>query len=766
MNEELTTRCPKCNAPVPTEAPQGLCPKCLLLAASILTENGQSDETRPAPAMETVAAAFPQLEILEYIGHGGMGYVYKARQPRLDRLVALKLLPLRANAQPAFAERFNREAKVLARLSHPNIVMVHDFGQTTDFCYLVMEFVDGVNLRQVIRGGRLTAAQALALVPKICDALQYAHEEGVLHRDIKPENLLLDARGRIKIADFGIAKLLGESDAITLTASGAAVGTPHYMAPEQLERPQDVDQRADIYSLGVVFYEMLTGELPLGRFAPPSQKSTVDARIDEIVLRTLEKERERRFQNAGDVKTQVENVTSHPQAAPASAQRAQGDGSPAAAAPANGKVRLSWPVKGGAWMVVLSFVGFLIWCSVVSQDNNIQAGPAVFLGLLIVAAATVGNALARGVLAEFYASGVAARGVTVAAFTVVAWPILIVDLAMLVVGTFLVRVLARGPLQHTGVVVILVLALLLTVGGVTGMLLKKWHQNWRALPGEKLLASPLRPLRWMGQMIWGSVGMPVGVLAALFVSLVFGDHSHPPVPPGPSIAMPNPPAGYVLPPGSSPEATLRTYRTSLQIPGGYACTITTTLWSNQVAVAGPKGKSSLYLVVPKGADTEAHLTWRMLGGTRLADGAPVEFSLGVGEEANLLPEPLLIVTPEPISVDWSGEPARIWPPEDGHSKFVLLKGDSEPGAEILETLTQPGDPPQALEVSSFRGPVQWAIGVETRIDAIPNPYQSNLHKPLAGLGSSWMKALETGTPNHAEPSPAAEAVPAGAGNEP
>jgi len=124
-----------------------------------------------------------------------------------------------------------------------------------------------------MRAGRFTPAQALALVPKICDALQYAHEEGILHRDIKPENLLLDTRGRLKIADFGIAKLLGGAKDITLTASGARIGTPHYMAPEQLERPQDVDQRADIYSLGVVFYEMLTGELPIGRFAPPSEKA-------------------------------------------------------------------------------------------------------------------------------------------------------------------------------------------------------------------------------------------------------------------------------------------------------------------------------------------------------------------------------------------------------------------------------------------------------------------------------------------------------------
>jgi len=126
-------------------------------------------------------------------------------------------------------------------LGHPNIVAVHDFGQAGAFFYLLMEFVDGVNLRQAMRAGRFTPAQALALVPKICDALQYAHEEGVLHRDIKPENLLLDTRGRVKIADFGIAKLLGDTKDITLTAKGSRIGTPHYMAPEQFERPQDVD---------------------------------------------------------------------------------------------------------------------------------------------------------------------------------------------------------------------------------------------------------------------------------------------------------------------------------------------------------------------------------------------------------------------------------------------------------------------------------------------------------------------------------------------
>jgi serine/threonine protein kinase len=316
-------RCPKCGMPIPEEAPQGLCPKCLLMQASIPTEGGKSDspEWQP-PTQQEIAAAFPQLEILEVIGRGGMGLVFKARQPKLERLVALKILPQSLAADAAFAERFIREGRVLARLNHPNIVTIHDFGQANGFFFLLMEFVDGVNLRQAMRAGRFTPAQALAVVPKICDALQFAHNEGVLHRDIKPENILVDSKGRVKIADFGIAKLVGEPrPAEAITGSGAILGTPHYMAPEQLEKPDTVDHRADIYSLGVVFYEMLTGELPLGRFQPPSHKVEMDVRLDEVVLHALEKEPERRYQQAGQVKTAVETITSTPQPLPASAAR-------------------------------------------------------------------------------------------------------------------------------------------------------------------------------------------------------------------------------------------------------------------------------------------------------------------------------------------------------------------------------------------------------------------------------------------------------------
>ena len=296
-----TNHCPNCHAPIPANAPGGFCPACLLRDAEEPPASGHS-----APPIEEIAAAFPQLEVTSLIGQGGMGFVYKVRQPSLDRVVALKILSPELGRDPAFAERFAREARTLGKLHHPNIVTVFEHGEAGGFFYLIMEYVDGVNLRQAMRAGRFTPQQALAIVPGICDALQYAHEQGVWHRDIKPENILLDRDGKVKIADFGIARIVGNPQRdFTLTMTGNALGSAAYMAPEQHENPHAVDHRADIYSLGVVIYEMLTGELPLGRFPSPSQRTAVDARIDEIVFKTLEKERDLRQQSATEVKTDI-----------------------------------------------------------------------------------------------------------------------------------------------------------------------------------------------------------------------------------------------------------------------------------------------------------------------------------------------------------------------------------------------------------------------------------------------------------------------------
>ena len=319
------TNCPHCGKHVDADAPLGLCPECLI-RSGFATGSAAASSTGGAfvpPTVDELRPLFPHLEILGIIGRGGMGAVYKARQTQLGRTVALKILAPARGADARFAERFRREARALARLGHPSIVTVHDSGEAGGLFYLLMEFVDGPNLRQLQAAHRLTPQEALAIVPPICDALQYAHAQGIVHRDIKPENILVDTQGRVKIADFGIAKMLGaDDDARPLTGDNQAIGTPHYMAPEQIEKPETVDRRADIYSLGVVFYEMLTGELPIGRFDPPSRRVSVDVRLDEVVLRALEKQPERRYQQAGAMKTDVETIVSTPAAGRAGGTRA------------------------------------------------------------------------------------------------------------------------------------------------------------------------------------------------------------------------------------------------------------------------------------------------------------------------------------------------------------------------------------------------------------------------------------------------------------
>lgn len=311
-----TSRCPECNTRIPADAPAGLCPKCLYEAGLSSEEMGGAP-TRSGVAgrferlsAERLARAFPQFESLELLGQGGMGAVYKARQPSLDRWVALKILPPELASDATFVERFLREAKTLARLgNHPHIVAVHDMGQADDLLFVVMEYVDGGNLRAAIRDGRIAPHWALSVVGQICEALQFAHDQGVVHRDIKPENILLDMNGKVKLADFGLAKLLSEdAQEQALTRAQQVLGTPRYMAPEQLEGSSRVDHRADIYSLGVVFYEILTGEVPLGHFLAPSKMAAVDARLDDVVLRALHRIPDDRYQHASEVKCDVEDI--------------------------------------------------------------------------------------------------------------------------------------------------------------------------------------------------------------------------------------------------------------------------------------------------------------------------------------------------------------------------------------------------------------------------------------------------------------------------
>jgi eukaryotic-like serine/threonine-protein kinase len=236
---DAATDCPRCGLTVPRHA-LGACPRCLLAGL---------DEPQPLPDNPF------GLELLEEVGRGGMGRVFRARHARLERDVAVKLLPPELAADPAFRARFEREARTLARLSHPHLVTVHDFGALSDgSSYLVMEYVSGGTLRARLP---LSVGAARRALGELCSALSYAHERGVVHRDIKPENVLFDAAGRARLADFGIARLLSDEHTL-LTAPLMVLGTPRYMAPEA-RAGAVADSRVDIFALGVMLQEMLAG---------------------------------------------------------------------------------------------------------------------------------------------------------------------------------------------------------------------------------------------------------------------------------------------------------------------------------------------------------------------------------------------------------------------------------------------------------------------------------------------------------------------------
>jgi len=297
------TTCPACGAPLAADAPAGLCPACLLAP----TVEAKDRAAAEAAIRAAFAAHVPELALGACIGRGGSGLVFRATDRENELEFAVKVLDPALAREPAFAERFSREAEALARLAHPHIVAVHGHGRAGEHFYLVLEHVEGGSVRQLLARGPLAPKRAVALVSEVARALEFAHAQGIVHRDIKPENLLLDRAGRVKVADFGLARFADVSDArLALTSTGRALGTLRYMAPEQLERPETVDHRADLYALGVVFYELLTGEVPMGRFEPPSKRAGVDPRLDEIVLHLLDRDPERRYATAEELRRELE----------------------------------------------------------------------------------------------------------------------------------------------------------------------------------------------------------------------------------------------------------------------------------------------------------------------------------------------------------------------------------------------------------------------------------------------------------------------------
>ena len=264
------------------------------------------------PSPEELSSTLPAYEVTALLGRGGMGAVYRAVQRSLKRDVAIKVLPPTADDELKFAERFRHEAETLARLNHPGIVHIHDFGETADgLLYLVMEYVDGTDVHRLIQAsGRLSEDYALAVTAHVCDALTYAHSRGIVHRDIKPANVLIDQEGNVKVADFGLAKMVDPQFDSGLTMSNVALGTPDYVAPEVLSCGMEVDHRADLYAVGVMLYQMLTGELPRGLFKLPSQKyREIDPRLDGVICRALEPDREERYQSAVEVRAELFEIS-------------------------------------------------------------------------------------------------------------------------------------------------------------------------------------------------------------------------------------------------------------------------------------------------------------------------------------------------------------------------------------------------------------------------------------------------------------------------
>src|SRR5690348_4283808 len=258
------------------------------------------------------------------VGRGGMGVVYRARDERLQRRVAIKVLPPELAFQRDIRERFTREAQTAARLSHPNIVPIHTVGEGQGLVYFVMGYVDGESVAaRIRRRGKLPVDEARRIMMEAADALSAAHALSIIHRDIKPDNILLEGpRGRVMVTDFGIAKALSSTSGATLTGAGVAIGTPAFMSPEQAAGERDIDGRSDVYSLGVVTYQMLTGELP---FTSPTVAGILMKQITEpapdvrdrrpdvpedlalAVSRCLEKDPENRWPSADALRRALES---------------------------------------------------------------------------------------------------------------------------------------------------------------------------------------------------------------------------------------------------------------------------------------------------------------------------------------------------------------------------------------------------------------------------------------------------------------------------
>jgi TolB-like protein/Flp pilus assembly protein TadD len=302
--------CRKCGAAIPSDSPQQSCGACLLETGLGFDEPvaGVDDRGAPSPMLMD----FGDYELLEQIGRGGQGVVFRARQKSLNRTVALKVISLGQWASKAHLKRFRLEAEAAARLEHPGIVPIHEVGERDGQCYFSMRFIEGGQLDEVVKQTPMSIRQAVELITKVARTVHYAHEHGILHRDIKPGNILLDAKGEPHLTDFGLARLVESESSVTHTLD--VLGTPSYMAPEQaLGNNAQVTGATDVYGLGAVLYQLLTGQPPFAGGTTyetikllldtePRQPRLLNPKIDRdlstICLKCLEKDPKRRYSSA------------------------------------------------------------------------------------------------------------------------------------------------------------------------------------------------------------------------------------------------------------------------------------------------------------------------------------------------------------------------------------------------------------------------------------------------------------------------------------
>ena len=248
-----------------------------------MTNSQEATIANTSPSPGELQSHLTSYDSIKLLAVGGMGAVYKARQISLNRPVAIKVLTHACSASMQFRQIFKCEAQVMAKLNHPNLVSIYDYGEVNGMLYIVMQFVEGKSLHEAANGRAVAQNEAATLISSISTALGHAHASGILHRDIKPANILIDSKLSPVVVDFGLAHHAQES-----TMKGETVfGTPGYTAPEVLVPPYRADQRADVFSLGVLFHELLTGQLPQSPYLPPSRLAPVDQRYDAVVMRAI-----------------------------------------------------------------------------------------------------------------------------------------------------------------------------------------------------------------------------------------------------------------------------------------------------------------------------------------------------------------------------------------------------------------------------------------------------------------------------------------------